>query len=177
MASATPLSSAATSPAAGGKRKANTAVVADRADRIVGAMLTEWMEAVKGLFALAEYRPGSRAHRSSTLAVEHFRRLRALTRIDLLCTLRVRRVLRTEAMNTVLESLLDALTSPNPGGEPRNFEARRQLLFFCNSLHNHLMTTPPPSAAVPLVRVASLVLVPAATSSRTLSLRLSHSSG
>ena len=44
--------------------------------------------------------------------------------------------LRQESVRVVTASLFGAFTTLNPGGEPKNAEARRQLLFFANSLHN-----------------------------------------
>jgi len=49
---------------------------------------------------------------------------------------------------TVLAALSRTLTTSNPGGEPRNEEARRQLIFFCNSLHNRDLRQPPPVTAM-----------------------------
>ena len=45
---------------------------------------------------------------------------------------------------TPLLALHRSLTSTNPGSEPKNAEARRQLLFFCNSLHNAQLRQPQP---------------------------------
>ncbi|KAL3902818.1 MAG: hypothetical protein SGPRY_011909, partial [Prymnesium sp.] len=47
--------------------------------------------------------------------------------------------LRSRACAQVLQALHLSLTSANPGGEPTNDEARRQLLFFCNTLRNAAM--------------------------------------
>jgi hypothetical protein len=75
-------------------------------------------------------------------------------------------VLRTQSMGDVLRALLLSLTTDNPGGQPRTDEAKRQLLFFCNSLRNRWMPnsqtvrhnlsprtppprTPPPSEPTP----------------------------
>ena len=44
--------------------------------------------------------------------------------------------------------MIDALTAVNPGGAPRNDEARRQLIFFCNSLHHRSLAKPPPVTAM-----------------------------
>ena len=44
---------------------------------------------------------------------------------------------------TALAALSRTLTTTNPGGAPRNEEARRQLIFFCNSLHNSRLMQPP----------------------------------
>ena len=49
----------------------------------------------------------------------------------------------------MLLSLHRALTTTNPGGEPDNGEAVRQLVFFANSLHNRRLCQPPP---VPLMK-------------------------
>ena len=49
----------------------------------------------------------------------------------------------------MLLSLHRALTTTNPGGEPDNGEAVRQLVFFANSLHNRRLRQPPP---VPLMK-------------------------
>ena len=57
---------------------------------------------------------------------------------------RISTALRTPACNEVLRALQRALLTDNPGGEVRPGEAKRQLLFFCNSLHNHTMKVPPP---------------------------------
>ena len=46
----------------------------------------------------------------------------------------------------MLAVLHRSLTTANPGGEPRNEEAKRQLLFFANSLFNTTMSKPPPVA-------------------------------
>ena len=43
----------------------------------------------------------------------------------------------------VLASLFRSLRTGNPSGEPQNEEARRQLIFFCNSLHNRHLARPP----------------------------------
>ena len=44
----------------------------------------------------------------------------------------------------MLFSLHRALTTKNPGGEPDNSEAVRQLVYFANSLHNRRLRQPPP---------------------------------
>ena len=44
----------------------------------------------------------------------------------------------------VLRALIRNLDSANPGGEPRNAEARRQLIFFSNSLNNTQLSQPLP---------------------------------
>ena len=49
-------------------------------------------------------------------------------------------------MGAVLSELYKAFSTTNPGGEPRNAEAKRQLLFFANSLHNRRLAPPPPVA-------------------------------
>jgi hypothetical protein len=47
--------------------------------------------------------------------------------------------LRSAATGEVLTALQRALTTDNPGGEVQTDEAKRQLLFFCNSLRNRWM--------------------------------------
>ena len=54
--------------------------------------------------------------------------------------------LHDAAAELVLAVLHRSLTTANPGGEPRNEEAKRQLLFFANSLFNTTMSKPPPVA-------------------------------
>ena len=49
------------------------------------------------------------------------------------------------ARPTVLRSLHRSLNSSNPGAEPSNDEARRQLVVFCNSLHHTQLKQPRPS--------------------------------
>jgi len=44
----------------------------------------------------------------------------------------------------IVESLLNSMNNSNPGGEPRNLEARRQLMFFTNSLSFAALKTPSP---------------------------------
>ena len=44
----------------------------------------------------------------------------------------------------VLGALGRSMTTSNPGGEPQNLEAKRQILFFANSLFNTTMVKPPP---------------------------------
>ena len=43
----------------------------------------------------------------------------------------------------VMLALHRSCTSTNPGAEPENVEAKRQLVFFCNSLHNRRLRRPP----------------------------------
>jgi len=47
-------------------------------------------------------------------------------------------------MATVLASFIGSLTTVNPGAEPQNAEAHRQLVFFINSLQMPQMKKPPP---------------------------------
>ena len=56
--------------------------------------------------------------------------------------------LRQESVRVVTASLFGAFTTLNPGGEPKNAEARRQLLFFANSLHSTRLEPPPPVRAM-----------------------------
>ena len=51
-------------------------------------------------------------------------------------------VLRSDACFEVLQALHRMLTTDSHGGEPQTAEARRQLLFFCNSLRNRWMPQP-----------------------------------
>ena len=52
--------------------------------------------------------------------------------------------IRSPATQVVISSLLQACSSKNPSGEPFNAEAKRQLVFFCNSLHHRRLDQPPP---------------------------------
>lgn len=54
--------------------------------------------------------------------------------------------LHDAAAERVLAVLHRSLTAANPGCEPKNPEAKRQLLFFANSLFNTTMAKPPPVA-------------------------------
>ena len=54
------------------------------------------------------------------------------------------RNLHDEAAEAVLGALGRSMTTSNPGGEPQNLEAKRQILFFANSLFNTTMVKPPP---------------------------------
>ena len=51
--------------------------------------------------------------------------------------------IKTPAAEVVVSSLLRACTTANPSGEPINAEAKRQIVFFCNSLHNRRLERPP----------------------------------
>ena len=53
------------------------------------------------------------------------------------------RRLRSSAAKVVISSLHRACTTANPSGEPVNGEAKRQLVFFTNSLHNRRLKRPP----------------------------------
>ena len=116
---------------------------------LVSQQLTHVLEKTKALFVGHGSGSSEITISSSTQAtVELYRRLRRLVRIDLLADASVRaralENLAEPAMGIVLASLLGALTSASPGAEPRNREAQRQLMFFCNSLHNRALTKPPP---------------------------------
>ena len=54
----------------------------------------------------------------------------------------------SQSTHAVVEALHRCFFSLNPGGEPTNMEARRQLLFFCNSLFNRRLSKPPPVACM-----------------------------
>ena len=69
-------------------------------------------------------------------------RLEALANDDAIAQTVTR--IRAPATRVVLSSLLRACSTKNPSGEPINAEARRQLVFFCNSLHNRRLGRPPP---------------------------------
>ena len=75
--------------------------------------------------------------------LEAYRRLRSLIALQNLreedgCD-HVRTTVKTPAFTQVLQVLHRSLSTANPGGEPVNAEAQRQLLFFCNSLRNRWM--------------------------------------
>jgi len=80
--------------------------------------------------------------------VEVYSRLRKLVRLDRFAepehVQHTMMVLSNEMAITVLDSLVRSLATPNPGGEPVNVEAKRQLIFYCNSLHNRRLCGPPP---------------------------------
>ena len=89
---------------------------------------------------------------SAQRVVELYRNLRSLVRIEELQGAAARRRLRhslcTPEVEMAVGAMLASLTTTNPGGEPRNEEARRQLIFFCNSLHNRDLRQPPPVTAM-----------------------------
>ena len=120
---------------------------------MISTLLAEMLEALKLLFTGAAQREHGESVAISSEAqrvVEEYRKLRRLVRIELLAEESTARKLRQKlaqpATGTVLAALLSAVTAPNPGGEPRSKEARRQLMFFCNSLHNRALHKPPPVA-------------------------------
>ena len=69
-------------------------------------------------------------------------RLEALCDEDAIAETNIR--VRSSAMHAVVSSLLRTCTSANPSGEPDNAEAKRQIIFFCNSLQNRRLRQPPP---------------------------------
>ena len=81
-------------------------------------------------------------------AGDAWRRLQRLVRVgDMLNEVEaVAAAFARDEVGAVLGALHRALTTSNPGGEPRNTEAVRQLIFFCNSMHNRRMKRPPPVA-------------------------------
>ena len=89
---------------------------------------------------------------SAQRVVELYRTLRGLVRIEELQGAAARRRLRdtlcTPGVEMAVGAMLASLTTTNPGGAPRNEEARRQLIFFCNSLHNRDLRRPPPVTAM-----------------------------
>ena len=80
---------------------------------------------------------------SSEGASEHVAVLRRLL-VHLEAEAHVLDVIALATRPTVLRCVYRALNSTNPGSEPRNVEARRQLTTFCNSLHNRVLHQPLP---------------------------------
>jgi len=82
--------------------------------------------------------------------LEIYGRLRRLLRIELLGDAaqltQALLNLSKESSRTVLAALTQCLATANPGGEPVNEEAKRQLVFLCNSLYNRRLHKPPPVA-------------------------------
>ena len=80
--------------------------------------------------------------------VEAYSKLRKLVRLDKFSEpssiVHALGMLAQGTAVTVLDALVRCLATPNPGGEPTNEEAKRQLMFFCNSLHNRSLSPPPP---------------------------------
>lgn len=83
-----------------------------------------------------------RKYRVSQLYVQ----LLELVRIDALRDMEHMRVVSASATlatnRKIVESLLNSMNNINPGGEPRNLEARRQLMFFTNSLNFTTLKAP-----------------------------------
>ena len=80
--------------------------------------------------------------------VEVYSQLRKLVRLDVFSSsfdtiLHAIQALQDDDAVAVLEALTRCLTSPNPGGQPVNDEATRQLVYFSNSLHNSRLMQPP----------------------------------
>jgi hypothetical protein len=98
--------------------------------------------------AAADLAKGSYAHEYVQEEVEVYSELRRLVRLDLFSdaqtVVNALHALKEDDAVTTLEALVRCLTTPNPGGEPVNDEAKRQLIFFSNSLHNARMSQPPP---------------------------------
>ncbi|KOO28461.1 glucan synthase like 7, partial [Chrysochromulina tobinii] len=98
--------------------------------------------------AAADLAKGSYAHEYVQEEVEVYSELRRLVRLDLFSdaqtVVNALNALKEDDAVTTLEALVRCLTTPNPGGEPVNDEAKRQLIFFSNSLHNARMSQPPP---------------------------------
>ena len=80
--------------------------------------------------------------------VEAYAQLRKLVRLDTFGTpsafAHAMQRLAQEGSLTVLAVLVRTLATPNPGSEPNNDEAKRQLIYLCNSLHNRRLLPPPP---------------------------------
>lgn len=87
--------------------------------------------------------------RSKTVtdAIQAYRHLRSLVMLSKLrgrdAWYQMLAVVQSKACVQVTKVLHRALTTANPGAEPVNVEAQRQLLFFCNSLHNRWMPKAP----------------------------------
>ena len=81
-------------------------------------------------------------------AGEAWRALQRLVRVEMIerKPLAALDALTKDEMGAVLSELYKAFSTTNPGGEPANAEAKRQLLFFANSLHNRRLAPPPPVA-------------------------------
>jgi hypothetical protein len=79
--------------------------------------------------------------------VEKYSQLRKLVRLDKFSepatAAKVLESLSQPTALTILDSLVRALATPNPGGEPASEEAQRQLIYFCNSLHYRRLAPPP----------------------------------
>ena len=103
-------------------------------------LLAEVLSAVKGLLA-------GEAGSFSRGTVETYRQLLRLVHLDRLqeegVAERTAQALAKPHLAMVIDTLLLSLTSANPGGQPRNAEARRQILFFCSSLYNPHLKRPP----------------------------------
>ena len=95
------------------------------------ALLTAVMEAVKRLFTSTE--AAVSMSEDSQRVVELYRTLRCLVRIEELQGAAARRRLRASlcvpGVEMAVGAVLASLTTTNPGGAPRNEEARRQLVF------------------------------------------------
>ena len=92
----------------------------------------------------------SAAHDTVDDEVETYGKLRRLVRLDKFSEpdqfVHVLSRLADENTCTILHALVGSLATPNPGGQPENAEAQRQLIYFCNSLHNRRLAPPPPLA-------------------------------
>jgi len=76
-------------------------------------------------------------------ALEAYRQLYSLISLDVLLDdsswEKLQASLKRKACRQILQILNHSLTSSNAGAEPSNFEAQRQILFFCNSMRNVVM--------------------------------------
>ncbi|KAL1503389.1 hypothetical protein AB1Y20_011447 [Prymnesium parvum] len=109
---------------------------------VLRSLIESIMEAVVGLFE--HQRTDAETQRRT---VETFRRLRRLIRIDTLTQPdsvdRLKSALFQPEMGMVIASLIGSMTAVNPGAEPKNSEAQRQLVFMCNSLQMPQLKRPP----------------------------------
>ena len=126
----------------------NTATSAEEqqeAAENVANLMHALMMRVKKLYMEGVSDPSGRGQGMRECA-EAWRLLQALLQPELIIEYRAEalRNLQKKSMGVVLSSLDLSLNSTNPGGEPRNMEAQRQVLFFCNSLFNTTMVKPPP---------------------------------
>lgn len=84
--------------------------------------------------------------RSSTSALAAYKQLRGLIAVRALREeanwQRAVATLRTPACIEVLHALQRSFATTTPGSEPENGEAKRQLFFFINSMHNRWMPSP-----------------------------------
>ena len=86
-------------------------------------------------------RQGKGFHKNPLLRLLTMVRLEALTRP--VSVQETTRRLAATRVKLVLAVLFRSLRTGNPSGEPINEQARRQIIYFCNSLHHRHLTRPP----------------------------------